>query len=105
MLSEMSENPSASSPASGQVQSAEHLRALTLGRASEGMGRGWIKLSDTVYGLRSMSPNHVDTTYCPSEGLLWLRTTLIKFEDGEWELEEFGQSISDLATMVGPYNT
>ena len=27
---------------------------------------------------------------------------MIKFEDGEWE---FGQSISDLATMVGPCNT
>ena len=81
------------------------MRALTLGRALTGMGQGWIKLSDNVYGLRSTSPNHVDTTYCPSEGLLWLRTTLIKGNDDEWELEEFGQSISDLPTMVGPFNT
>ena len=29
----------------------------------------------------------------------------IKGNDGEWELEEFGQSISDLASMVGPFNT
>ena len=62
-------------------------------------------MSENVFGLRSISPNHVDTTYCPSSGLLWLRTTLIKGDDGEWELEEFGQSIAELPTMVGPFNT
>ena len=105
MLSESVDNPSSPSSSSCQVQSAEHVRALTLGRALTGMGQGWIRLSDNMYVLRSTSPNHVDTTYCPSEGLLWLRTTLIKDIDGEWELEEFGQSISDLPTMVGPFNT
>ena len=105
MLSENVDNPSSPSSSSCHVQSAEHVRALTLGRALTGMGQGWIKLSDNVYGLRSISPNHVDTTYCPSEGLLWLRTTLIKGNDGEWELEEFGQSVSDLPTMVGSFNT
>ena len=105
MLSENNEITSPSSPSSGQVDTAEHVRALTLGRALTGLGRGWIKLSDHVYALRSTSPNHVDTTYCPSEGLLWLRTTLIRCDDDEWELEEFGQSISDLQTMVGPFNT
>ena len=105
MLRENTDVSSSTSSSSFQVQSAGHVRALTLGRALTGMGQGWIQLSENVFGLRSISPNHVDTTYCPSSGLLWLRTTLIKGDDGEWELEEFGQSIAELPTMVGPFNT
>ena len=46
----------------------------------------------------------MDTTYCPSESLMWLRTTLVRFADGIWELEEFCQSISDLS-RVTPFQT
>ena len=105
MLTENTDVSSSTSSSSGQVQSAEHVRALTLCRALTGMGQGWIQLSENVFGLRSISPNHVDTTYCPSSGLLWLCTTLIKGDDGEWELEEFGQSIAELPIMIGPFNT
>ena len=106
MLTENTDVSSSTSSSSDQVQSAGHVRALTLGRALTGMGQGWIQLSENVFGLRSISPNHVDTTYCPSSGLLWLRTTLIKGDDGEWELEEFGQILLNyLPTMVGPFNT
>ena len=104
MLTENADVSSSTSSSSGQVQSAGHVRALTLGRALTGMGQGWIQLSENVFGLRSTQLT-VGTTYCPSSGLLWLRTTLIKGDDGEWELEEFGQSIAELPTMVGPCNT
>ena len=77
-----------------------HVRSVVLGESLSGLQRGWIRLSDSVYGLRSVSPQHVDTTYCPSETLLWLRTTLVRFADGTWELEEYCQSISDLQDQL-----
>ena len=36
---------------------------------------------------------------------MWLRTTLVRFADGTWELEEFCQSISDLSSRVIPFQT
>ena len=68
--------------------STSHVRSVVLGETPSGLQRCWIRLSDSVYGLRSVSPQHVDTTYCPSETLLWFRTTLVRFADGTWELEE-----------------
>ena len=85
--------------------STSYVRSVVLGESLSGLQRGWIRLSDSVYGLRSVSPQHVDTTYCPSETLLWLRTTLVCFADGTWELEEYCQSISDLSSRVLPFQT
>ena len=93
MLSNMESNP------------VEHVRAVVLGESLAGLQRGWIRLSDSVYGLRSVSPQHVDTTYCPSESLMWLRTPLVRFADGTWELEECCQSISNLSSRVIPFQT
>ena len=93
MLSNMDSNP------------VEHVREVVLGESIAGLQRGWIRLSDSVYGLRSVSPQHVDTTYCPSETLMWRRTTLVRFADGTWELEEFCQSISGLSSRVIPFQT
>ena len=76
-----------------------------MGESIAGLQRGWIRLTDSVYGLRSVSPQHVDTTFCPSESLMWRRTTLVRFADGTWELEEFCQSISDLSSRVVPFQT
>ena len=73
MLSNMESNP------------VEHVRAVVLGESLAGLQRGWIRLSDSVYGLRSVSPQHVDTTYCPSESLMWLGTTWVRFADCTWE--------------------
>ncbi|CAK9110158.1 unnamed protein product [Durusdinium trenchii] len=50
---------------------------------------------------RNFSAQHVDTTLCPAEGL-WLRTTLVKLIDGEWILDEFGESVSDLESLTTP---
>ena len=36
---------------------------------------------------------------------MWLRTTLVRFADGTWELEEFCQSISGLSSRVIPFQT
>ena len=58
MFSNMDSNP------------VEHVREIVLGESIAGLQRGWIRLSDTVYGLRSVSPQHVDTTYCPGESLM-----------------------------------
>ena len=45
----------------------------------------------------------VDTTLCPSDCLLWLRITLIHLDDDTWGLREFCQNLSDLSTMIGPF--
>lgn len=39
---------------------------------------GWNKLNDDVWALRSNSPCCADTTLCPAETLMRLRTTLAK---------------------------
>ena len=81
ILTENTDVSSSTSPPSGQVHSAGHVRALTLGRAWTGMGQGWIQLSGNVFGLRSISPNHVDTTCCPSSVQLWSRAMVV---NGNW---------------------
>ena len=47
---------------------------------------------------------YIYTTLCPSNGLLWLRTTLLHFSDDTWALDEFCQNISDLASMTSPFD-
>ena len=79
-----------------------HVRALRLGSQLENLGRGWTQVAENVIALHSNSQQHVDTLYCPSDGLLWLRTTLIRHEDGTWELEEFSESIAELESRVAP---
>ena len=64
----------ASSTPSAQERK-EHVMALALSEPLASLGRGWIQLSENVYALRSISPQHVDTTFCVSDALLWLRTT------------------------------
>ena len=66
-----------------------HVRALALSEPLSNLGRGWIQLSEKVYAiyaLRSISPQHVDTTFCLSDALLWLRTTLVTHDDNSWHL-------------------
>ncbi len=59
---------------------------------------GWNKLNDDVWALRSNGPCCVDTTLCPAETLMWLRTTLVKYLHG-WEVYEYAQPISDLQIL------
>ena len=83
------------------------VRAIQLGDRLAALGRtassrGWMKINDSVYALHSNSPYHVDTTYCPSDSLLWLRTTLVRLEDGNWQVDEYWASISDMSSRVMP---
>ena len=80
----------------------EHVRALALSEPLSSLGRGWIQLSENVYALRSISPQHVDTTFCVSDALLWLRTTLVKHDDDTWHLDEFCENISEMDSRVSP---
>jgi len=91
----------ASSTPSAQERK-EHVMALALSEPLASLGRGWIQLSENVYALRSISPQHVDTTFCVSDALLWLRTTLVKYDDGTWHLDEFCENISEMDSRVSP---
>ena len=83
------------------LEHAVHVRVLTLGAALAALVPGWNQVSQTIFALRNFSAQHVDTTLCPAEGL-WLRTTLVKLIDGEWILDEFGESVSDLESLTTP---
>lgn len=48
----------------------EHVRALALSEPLSSLGRGWIRLSENVYALCSISPQHVDTTFCVSDAVV-----------------------------------
>ena len=78
----------------------ESVNAITLTGLS-GLVPGWNKLNDDVWALRSNSPQCVDTTLCPSAILMWLRTTLVKYVHG-WEVYEYAQPISELASFEEP---
>ena len=78
-----------------------HVRAVNLGPSLANLGRGWVRLSEDVIAVRSTSLHYVDTTLAPSDALLWLRTTLVRFSDGTWQVEEFCQNIhSDFTTCT-----
>ena len=50
----------------------------------------------TFIAVKTTRPKHVDTTLCPGDELMWLRTTLV-FRDGiGWEVDEYCESVSDL---------
>ena len=73
----LSTDDPSSSTCAGTGDDAEHVRAVTLGRTLSGLGAGWVGIGDSIYALKSNANQHVDSTLCPSDGLLWLRTTLI----------------------------
>ena len=54
-----------SSTHAGTYDDAEHIRALTLGRALSVLGAGWVKLGDSIYALKSNANQHVDSTFVP----------------------------------------
>ena len=90
--------------ASSKSLSGVHVRALTLSSALSGMTSGWMQLGDAVFALCNISPQHVGTTLCPSEGLLWLRTTLIWFlrmVHGTW----MSAASAELPTMVALFDS
>ena len=60
---------------------------------------GWNKISPHLFAIATTVPEYVDTTLCPSDELMWLRTTLVKFADG-WRLFEFCKQVCDLQGLT-----
>ena len=93
------------SSTSSTLEREEHVRALALSEPLSNLGRSWIRLSENVFALRSISPQHVDTTFCISDALLWLRTTLVKHDDNTWHLDAFCASLSEMESRVAPISS
>ena len=75
------------------------VRVVQLGMVLRCLVPGWNRINPhRLAGIASIHifmqsrqcvPTHVDTTLCPSDELMWLRSTLV-FRDGNgWEVDEF----------------
>ena len=81
--------------------SVSAVRAIHLERVLRRLLPGWNKINPQVYALTTRRAKFVDTTICPAEEMMWLRTTLV-FRDGQgWELLEFSEPVSDMDDMEG----
>ncbi len=87
------------SKCSSDVKQQLSINATSLQPVLEHLGPGWNKLSPQLFSITTMAPEYRGTTLCPSDDLMWLRTTLVKFTDG-WYLFEFCKQIADLETMT-----
>ncbi len=58
------------------------INAITLQPRLEHLRPGWNKISPNLFAITTTVPEYVDTTLRPSDELMWLRTTLVKFTDG-----------------------
>ena len=72
------------------------IRAVQLGRVLRSVTPGWNRIHPHLFAIKTTRPQHVDTTYAPSEELMWHRTTLIFREGSGWEVDEFCEEISDI---------
>ena len=72
------------------------VRVLQLGMVLRCLVPGWNRINPHLYAIKTVRPTHVDTTLCPSDELMWLRSTLV-FRDGNgWEVDEFCEPIADM---------
>eukprot|EP00435_Cladocopium_sp_Y103_P011853 s1770_g3.t1 len=72
------------------------VRAIQLGMVLRCLTPGWNRINPHLFAIKTVRPRHVDTTMCPSDELMWHRTTLV-FRDGNgWEIDEFCERISDI---------
>ncbi len=79
------EHVSKSIQAVGDLNQELSINAITLEPVLEHLRPGWNKISPRLFAITTAVPEYVDTTLCPSDELMWLRTTLVKFRDG-WRL-------------------
>ena len=56
--------------------------AITLQPVLGHLRLGWNKISPHLFSITTTVPEYVDTTLCPSNELMSLRTTLVRFRDG-----------------------
>jgi hypothetical protein len=81
--------------------SVSAVRAIHLERVLRRLLPGWNRINPQVYALTTRRAKFVDTTLCPAEEMMWLRTTLV-FRNGQgWELLEFSEPVSDMDDMEG----
>ncbi len=88
VISKVSQVPGDGSASSGAV------RAIRL-KALGNLRPGWNQLTPDVWAIRSNSATCLDTTYCPADTLIWMRTTLVEYTTG-WEVYEYSQPIAEL---------
>ena len=62
------QDPQDAQPSVSAVQLGVVLRCLT---------HGWNRINPHLFAIRTVRPQHVNTTVCPSDELMWLRTTLV----------------------------
>ena len=86
------EHVSKSIQAVGDLNQELSINAITLQPVLEHLRPGWNKISPLLFAITTAVPEYVDTTLCPSDELMWLRTTLVKFRDG-WRLFEFASRL------------
>ena len=72
------------------------VRALQLGVVLRCLTHGWNRISPHLFAIRTVRPQHVNTTLCPSDELMWLRTTLVFREGSGWEIDEYCEAISEI---------
>ena len=83
----------------GDLNQELSINAITLQPVLEHLRPGWNKISPHLFAITTTVPEYVDITLCPSDELMWLRTTLVKFRDG-WRLFEFCTQLGDLQTYT-----
>ena len=72
------------------------VRVIQLGIVLRSLVPGWNRINPHLFAIRTVRPRHVDTTMCPSDELIWHRTTLVYREEIGWELDEYCEQISDI---------
>ena len=72
------------------------VRALQLGVVLRCLTHGWNRINPHLFAIRTVRPQHVNTTLCPSDELMWLRTTLVFREGSGWEIDEYCEAISEI---------
>ena len=72
------------------------VRALQLGVVLRCLTHGWNRINPHLFPIRTVRPQHVNTTLCPSDELMWLRTTLVFREGSGWEIDEYCEAISEI---------
>ena len=73
------EHVSESTQVVGDLDQESSINAITLQPVLEHLRPGWHKISPHLFAMTTTVPEYVDTTLCPSDELMWLRTTLVKF--------------------------
>ena len=78
-----------------------HVRRAVLSDALAAVGEVWNQTADDIFAIRSFGDAFLNFEECLRGVGCRFRTTII-YDDGDWQLVEFGQDISELQTPAGP---